>query len=227
LSCRRSRSCGTTPSPIRPAAREHDRAVIDLVREVRPPFSPEEVVAEFAETIRRYGCRTVMGDHYAGLWPRERFAKHGIGYVVCEESKSDLYQRLLPLINSRRVELLDHRALRTQLARLERKTSRLGKDTISHPPNEHDDVANSCAGAARLAAPRRLMFEDYQPYAPPAKAEPVVGSAAAAPPAFAYWNCPRCGTQFAVASEEEKTCRSCSPGWRWTPAGIVGPRGLP
>ena len=31
---------------------EDGRAVIDLVREVRPPFGPESVVAEFCETLR-------------------------------------------------------------------------------------------------------------------------------------------------------------------------------
>jgi hypothetical protein len=36
---------------------------------------------------------------------------------------------------------------------LERRTSRSGRDTISHPPNGHDDIANSVAGALSLALP--------------------------------------------------------------------------
>src|SRR5207244_1248716 len=52
---------------------EADRAVLDRVLEVVPPFSPEEVVAKFASVLKEYGCTTVRGDHYAGEWPRERF----------------------------------------------------------------------------------------------------------------------------------------------------------
>jgi len=48
-------------------------AVLDAVREVRPPFSPEAVVAEFAATLRSYRVTKVSGDRYAGEWPREQF----------------------------------------------------------------------------------------------------------------------------------------------------------
>ena len=44
------------------AHREGDRAVLDLVRERRPPFSPDDVTREFAEDLLRYRCRTVTGD---------------------------------------------------------------------------------------------------------------------------------------------------------------------
>jgi predicted RNA binding protein YcfA (HicA-like mRNA interferase family) len=36
--------------------------VLDLVREQRPPFSPEATVHEFAATIRRYGLSTARSD---------------------------------------------------------------------------------------------------------------------------------------------------------------------
>jgi len=39
-----------------------DRAVLDLVRERHPPFSPDAVVAEYAETLRAYRCTAVTGD---------------------------------------------------------------------------------------------------------------------------------------------------------------------
>ncbi len=38
------------------------RAIIDAVRERRPPFSPESVVQEFAELLKSYGVRKVTGD---------------------------------------------------------------------------------------------------------------------------------------------------------------------
>jgi hypothetical protein len=48
--------------------------------------------------------------------------------------------------------LLDHSRLAVQLCSLERSVGRSGKDTISHPPNGHDDVANAVAGALVYAA---------------------------------------------------------------------------
>src|SRR2546423_13852836 len=44
------------------AHKENGLAVLDLVREVKPPFSPETVVKEFADTLRRYRITRVTGD---------------------------------------------------------------------------------------------------------------------------------------------------------------------
>ena len=38
---------------------------------------------------------------------------------------------------------------------LERRTSRSGRDSIDHPPNGHDDVANAVAGAIAYASSLR------------------------------------------------------------------------
>jgi hypothetical protein len=121
--------------------------VLDAVREVRPPFSPSGVVAEFAATLRQYGVSTVTGDRYAGEWPRERFRDLRIRYEPAERTKSELYAELLPLLNSAQVELLDVPRLTAQLLALERRTARGGKDSIDHAPSAHDDVANAVAGA--------------------------------------------------------------------------------
>jgi hypothetical protein len=52
------------------AHREKDgRAILDAVRERRPPFSPDDVVLEFVSLLKGYNIRTVMGDRYAGEWP--------------------------------------------------------------------------------------------------------------------------------------------------------------
>ena len=128
-----------------------NRAILDCVRERRAPFSPDGVVKEFADTLRSYGVSKVVGDRYGGEWPRERFRCHEITYVVSDRVKSDLYLTLLPLLNSGRVELLDHPRLVNQLIGLERRTSRAGKDSIDHQPGGHDDVANAVAGAVIIA----------------------------------------------------------------------------
>jgi hypothetical protein len=126
--------------------------VLDCVRERQPPFSPADVVTEFAAVLRSYRCSKVTGDKYAGEFPRELFRKCGVAYQLAERSKSEFYVELLPLINSRRVDLLDDRKAVAQLVGLERRVSRLGKDSIDHPPGGHDDRINAIAGAAVLAA---------------------------------------------------------------------------
>ncbi|MDO9411981.1 MAG: hypothetical protein Q7T81_05330 [Pseudolabrys sp.] len=125
---------------------EKDVAILDAVRERKPPFSPEAVVAEFALLLKSYRINKVCGDRYAGEWPRERFKVHGITYEPAAKPKSDLYRDLLPAINSRKVELLDIERIRTQLIGLERRTARGGKDSIDHAPGAHDDLANVVAG---------------------------------------------------------------------------------
>jgi len=130
---------------------EKDKRVLDLVREKKPPFSPEQVVQEYAALLKSYRCSVVTGDRYAGEWPREQFRKHGIDYLPSERTKSELYLELLAPLNSGRVELLDHEKLLTQLCRLERRTSRSGKDSVDHGPGGHDDLINAAAGALVIA----------------------------------------------------------------------------
>ena len=127
-------------------------AILDAVREVVPPFSPESVVADFASLLTRYRIHEVTGDYYGGEWPGERFRTHGITYQVATRSKSELYRELLPLLNSAQLALLDHPRLIAQLAALERRTTRGGRDAIDHPPGGHDDLINCVAGALVLAA---------------------------------------------------------------------------
>jgi hypothetical protein len=131
--------------------RNNEKTVIlDAVREVRAPFSPEAAVDEFAQLLKIYGITAVCGDRYAGQWPRECFKVHGINYEVSEKTKNDIYRDLLPIINSRQCDLLDHPRLFGQLVSLERRTARGGRDSIDHPPGAHDDVANSVAGVVVL-----------------------------------------------------------------------------
>jgi hypothetical protein len=127
--------------------KEGDSVIVDALRERKPPFSPDLVVDEFASLLQSYRVMKVTGDRYAGEWPRERFRERGITYEPAEKPKSDLYRDLLPLINSRRVDLRDHQRLLGQLCGLERRATRAGKDSIDHAPNGHDDVANCVAGA--------------------------------------------------------------------------------
>jgi hypothetical protein len=130
--------------------REGEGAILDLVREIKPPFSPSDAVWEFAVLLRNYRVSEVKGDKYAGEWVAGEFGRQRIHYRASDKSKSDLYRELLPLINSRRADLLDLPRLTGQLVSLERRVGRSGRDSIDHPPGMHDDVANAAAGALTL-----------------------------------------------------------------------------
>lgn len=144
--------------------REGTIAVLDCVRETRPPFSPEAVAAEYSGVLKSYHVSTVRGDHYAGEWPREQFRKNGVRYETSDETKSEIYVEFLPLLNSNRVRYLDLPRLVDQTATLERRTSRGGRDSIDHPPGGHDDVVNVAAGvlvqvAVRSVGPMKISSE--------------------------------------------------------------------
>ena len=134
---------------------EPSKVVLDLTRERKPPFSPEAVVEEFAATMKEYGITRAVSDRYAGAWPQEAFARHGITVEQSAKPKSELYGALLPRINSGTVELLDQPRLVSQLVALERRTSRSGRDTIDHPPGGHDDLCNAVAGAVEAVGKRK------------------------------------------------------------------------
>lgn len=136
------------------AHEEGDSAILDCIREYRPPFSPEGVVEECATVLKAYGITMVHGDAYAGEWPREQFAKRGIDYRVSDLTRSELYLELLPALNSGRVRLLENKRLMFQLCGLERRASRTGKDIVNHAPGGHDDLINAAAGALHGATPR-------------------------------------------------------------------------
>jgi len=126
-----------------------DLIVLDCVREVRPGFSPQEVVKEFSAVFKSYGISRIVGDAWGGGFVREPFAP--LEYVLSKQNRSEIYRDGLALLNSRRVELRDHNVLISQLCNLERRTGSV-RDTIDHPKGQHDDIANAAMGAILLAA---------------------------------------------------------------------------
>jgi hypothetical protein len=127
---------------------DHGRQVVvlDALRERVPPFSPEQVVEEFCVLLKTYRVAMITGDRYAGEWPREQFGRFDVIYDASAAPKSSLYIDMLAMLNSARIELLDHGKTVNQLCALERRTSRGGRDSIDHPPGGHDDLANAVAG---------------------------------------------------------------------------------
>lgn len=133
-------------------AHEHNGvAVLDCLIDQGPrtngTFSPEQTVEKFSGTSKAYGCSSVVGDRYAAQWPVQAFAKHGITYKPAELNRSQLYAAFEPLLNSGKVELLDHPKLMQQLVGLIRKSEK-----IDHASGDHDDHSNAAAGVLVSAA---------------------------------------------------------------------------
>lgn len=144
--------------------RDGERSVLDVCRGIKPPFSPESVVKEYATLLKSYRCSSVVGDRYSGEWVVEAFSKEGIHYRHSELTKSECYLESLPLFSQGVVDLLDVPVMTTELMQLERRTSRSGKDSVDHPPAGRDDHANACCGVLAMlssrtyAAPWRFNF---------------------------------------------------------------------
>jgi len=147
------------------------RVIVDVLRERRAPFSPEDVVREFAELLRAYRLSTVTGDRYAAAWCSERFQVHGIRYQPADRAKSDLYAAALAAFNGARVEIPDDRKLVAQLCSLERRTARGGRDSIDHARGAHDDLANAVAGLVSELTARKRSVTFAELYPARAKAE--------------------------------------------------------
>jgi hypothetical protein len=80
---------------------------------------------------------------------------------------------LLPVVNSEKLDLVDNQKAVNQLCSLERRTARSGRESIDHPPNAHDDLANVIAGvvaecrkamASMVPPPSgpRIIYGDYR-----------------------------------------------------------------
>jgi hypothetical protein len=134
--------------------RQGDTVIVDAVREIPAPFNPDDAVAELVRLFDAYGVRETTGDRYAAQWCATAFEKKGIKYNPSELNRSQLYTELLPRLNSKTIALLDLPRSVNQIASLERRTTRGGRDSIDHPAHGHDDVANAIAGLAAMVGAR-------------------------------------------------------------------------
>jgi hypothetical protein len=170
------------------AHKEGTTSILDAVREIRPPFNPESVVAEFATLCRVYRVSSIEGDRYAGEWVASAFRNKGIHYGHSTKSRSEIYLDALPEINSHSFRLLDNEVLINQLCALERRPLRGGRDAIDHPPGGHDDLANAAMGALVLASSgatsgvmmtreeREYLYFEQHGYRPsPLGSDPLIG----------------------------------------------------
>jgi hypothetical protein len=129
-------------------------AILDRVVDQgqRPPFDPRKAVERFANALKEYRLRSVVGDQYAGETFRQDFQGKGISYRVSGLTKSEIYDEVEPLLNGGRIVLLDHPNLESQLLGLVWRANK-----IDHPGGEHDDYANGAAGALYLASKNPVL----------------------------------------------------------------------
>jgi ribosomal protein S27AE len=127
----------------------------------------------------------------------------------------------------------------SQLANLERRTGRSGRDSVDHRTGEHDDVANSVAGAivhARSAVKPILGYIAYAKkaaanlFALPSKTNPAPSSTSttmmAHPPIQAVIRpdskCEMCGEKTAIAKCSGRwRCNAC--GFQWGDVLVMRP----
>jgi hypothetical protein len=140
------------------------RVILDVARAWKAPHDPAQVVGEMAGVLKLYGVHQVVGDRYAGEWPRQEFSKHRVTYQTADKDKSSLYLDFLPLVLSQRVELLDLKHLKNELVSLERRARSAGRDLVDHPPRGHDDLANAVAGVCSGLGSRPLLFSTSQEF---------------------------------------------------------------
>jgi hypothetical protein len=124
---------------------ENGVVVVDALREIPAPHDPESAADEMCRLLATYRVHRVTGDRYAGRWTAQAFEKRGVEYQHSDLSKSQAYSDALPRINAKTIRLLDLDRCVNQLCALERRTTRGGRDSIDHPANGSDDVANAVA----------------------------------------------------------------------------------
>ena len=119
--------------------------------------------------MREYGVREVTGDNYAGTTFKNDFEAEGIRYQPSPLTTTELYEAFEPALNAGEIELPDIPKLQEQLLTLVIRGARIG-----HQAGDHDDYANSCAGAVWLAIkakrpmiiPPELLAKSRQPGPP-------------------------------------------------------------
>jgi hypothetical protein len=157
--CDLASGSGKDSAALAIAHKDSEAAVLDLVREIRPPFNPQAAIAEFVDVLKAYRLHKIKGDRWSPGFVADGFGRLGIRYEVSTETKSDYYRELLPMLNSGRVDLIDNARLIMQICSLERRVARSGRDSIDAEQGAPEDVANAAAGALVNANGNRGDFD--------------------------------------------------------------------
>lgn len=134
--------------------------VIARAEERRAPFTPGDVVKEFAALAHSYHLTSLYSDAYARGWVEETFRRENIRIEVVKESKSQLYIQFQGLLQLGQLWLPNDKRAETQFLQLERTEARDGTWRVDHPSygSGMDDLANSIAGCATVLGQEKLTW---------------------------------------------------------------------
>jgi len=141
---------------------ENGRVVVDYIDEVIPPADPKMVIERFSAALNEYHVSQVVQDKVSLGWIASDFAAKNIDVIVCEETKSVLYDRFSVLCAKRIVELPDDAKLRLQIENLEKRMLSGGVVKIDHISGAHDDRINVVAGVCAEAAKDENVFINWR-----------------------------------------------------------------
>ncbi|MBB3231064.1 hypothetical protein [Halomonas stenophila] len=135
----------------------HEDGVLVIDRVDAARGVPAEITERFAGILSEYGVKRINLDRFAGSWPSDEFEKHGIKCEHSPKTRSELYIDSLQAITSGRVEFPPDEKMIRQWQNLERRTARSGRETVDHPPGQHEDRANAAAGLIALHGQKKRM----------------------------------------------------------------------
>jgi hypothetical protein len=163
------------------AHRETDTLFLDCLIEIQAPFNTATATAQVAETLKAYGCRSVMADDHAKGWLRAELSRHGVSLEPRPQAHdgSVFHLEVLPLFSAGRVRLLRNARLVAQYCGLERRP-RGDREWIGHAKGQHDDLCVAVSGALWRASksPGSMWRSDamIERTAPPGKPSALVTS---------------------------------------------------
>jgi hypothetical protein len=140
--------------------------IVDAIYEKRAPFDSDVALDEVSEFAKNYRINTVSGDAYGADLIVAGFKRRGIIYkhlkmdgddAGAKLSRSQIYLNSIGLFTAGRPRLPEHPRLVYQLVSLERRASRSGHDTVDHPRNGADDIANAVCGVLVALAGQRSV----------------------------------------------------------------------
>lgn len=145
------------------ARKENGRAVLEYAKGFSRKEKRQAVVAEIAQTLKRYGLSTLHRDAYGGDLVTALFAEHQItatyahkaemgGTEPAKVTTSYVFLESVSLFATGRITLLDHSQLKQELLQLERRAGSSGNDKAGKPPTGFDDLAAAVVGACWLCA---------------------------------------------------------------------------
>ncbi len=144
--------------------RDGTTLIIDALYEKRAPFDSDSAIDEVAYLLKSYNVHAVAGDDYGADLTVAAFRRRGITYRnlklndaehrLGRLNRSEIYLNCTSIFTSGRARIPDNARLLHQLVSLERRAARSGHDSVDHPINGHDDLANACCGCLVALAGR-------------------------------------------------------------------------